>query len=138
MCKPGLLQVHQGMRFDETLARRPCDAKRCDDKMCEKMRGGSSGCMHGMQLGEVDVEDMKIDISSNDHILWANNIETDNAYWSWQRSLSGLLRPVYPGQMHQIQRNLLNLVAIIDPGTLDGLRYPCTDWHLHADLLQCL
>ncbi len=79
-------------------------------------------CTHGMQLGEVDVEDMKIDIRSDEHILWANNIETDNAYWSWQRSLTGLLRPVFPGQMHQIQRNLLNLVAIIDPGTLEGLR----------------
>ena len=80
------------------------------------------GCMLGMQLGEVDVDDMKIDIRSDEHILWANNIETDNAYWSWQRSLTGLLRPVFPGQMHQIQRNLLNLVAIIDPGTLEGLR----------------
>ena len=76
-----------------------------------------------MQLGEVDVEDMKIDIRSDEHILWANNIETDNIYWQWQRSLSALLRPVFPGQMHQVQRNLLNLVAIIDPGTLDGLRY---------------
>ena len=76
-----------------------------------------------MQLGEVEVDNMKIDIRSDEHILWANNIETDNAYWSWQRSLSSLLRPVFPGHMHPIQRNLLNLVAIIDPGTLEGLRY---------------
>ena len=87
-----------------------------------------------MQLGEVDLEDMKIDIRSDEHILWANNIETDNAYWSWQRSLATLLRPVFPGQMHQVQRNLLNLVAIVDPGTLDGLRYA----HADVTLLLCL
>ena len=75
-----------------------------------------------MQMGDSDVDEMRIDIRSDEHILWANSIEADRMYWNWQRPLMAMLRPAYPGQLHQIQRNLQNLVAIIDPGTLDGLR----------------
>ena len=75
-----------------------------------------------MQMGDTDADEMRIDIRSDEHILWANNIETDRMYWNWQRPLMAMLRPTYPGQLHQIQRNLQNLVAIIDPGTLGGLR----------------
>ena len=75
-----------------------------------------------MQMGDTDVDEMRIDIRSDEHILWANNLETDRMYWNWQRPLMAMLRPTYPGQLHQIQRNLQNLVVIMDPGTLDGLR----------------
>ena len=77
---------------------------------------------HGVQMGDTDADEMRIDIWSDEHILWANNIEADRMYWNWQRPLMAMLRPTYPGQLHQIQRNLQNLVAIIDPGTLGGLR----------------
>ena len=77
---------------------------------------------YGVQMGDADADEMRIDIQSDEHILWANNIEADRMYWSWQRTLMAMLRPTYPGQLHQIQRNLQNLIAIIDPGTLDGLR----------------
>ena len=73
-------------------------------------------------MGDTDADEMRIDIRSDEHILWANNIEADRTYWNWQRPLMAMLRPTYPGQLHQIQRNLQNLVAIIDPGTLPGLR----------------
>ena len=73
-------------------------------------------------MGDADADEMRIDIRSDEHILWANNIEADRMYWNWQRTLMTMLRPTYPGQLHQIQRNLQNLVAIIDPGTLHGLR----------------
>lgn len=79
-------------------------------------------CWSLVQMEQVDVEDMRIDIQSDEHILWANNIETDTLYWNWQRPLQSMLRPMYPGQLHQIQRNLQNLVAIIDPGAVEGLR----------------
>lgn len=76
----------------------------------------------GMQMEGANEEDMRINIQSEEHILWANNIETDTVYWNWQRQLMTMLRPMYPGQLHQIQRNLQNLVAIVDPGTVDGLK----------------
>lgn len=110
---------------------RPCILGKCSFAAC------ALGCSHGMQMGEVDAEDMRIDIQSDEHILWANNIETDNIYWNWQRPLQTMLRPMYPGQMHQIQRNLMNLVAIIDPGALDGLRWAFRNFHQMSWLGLC-
>ncbi|KAK4048009.1 killer toxin resistant protein [Microbotryomycetes sp. JL201] len=47
-------------------------------------------------------------------ILWWNDIETDKKYKSWPRSFQELLRPVYPGQMNLVRRNLNNVVFVLD------------------------
>ena len=74
------------------------------------------------QMADVDASDMRIDLASDGHITWANNLETGRMYWQWPDSVMDLLRPTYPGQLAKIQRNLFNLIALLDPGTLPGLR----------------
>ena len=74
------------------------------------------------QMADVDASDMRVDLAAGGHIAWANDLETGRMYWTWPSSVMDLLRPAYPGQLAKIQRNLLNLVGLVDPGTLPGLR----------------
>ena len=74
------------------------------------------------QMADVDASDMRVDLAAGGHIAWANDLETGRMYWTWPSSVMDLLRPAYPGQLAKIQRNLLNLIGLVDPGTLPGLR----------------
>lgn len=75
-----------------------------------------------VQMREVEAEDLRIDIRSPDSsIHWLNDIETGRQYWHWSQSVNSLLQPMFPGQMHRIQRNLYNVVALIDPADPEGL-----------------
>ncbi|BGP08072.1 killer toxin resistant protein [Rhodotorula toruloides] len=54
-------------------------------------------------------------------ILWWNDLEKDRRYKSWSKSVRELLRPVYPGSMNLVARNLNNVVFVLDltrPGAL--------------------
>ncbi|XP_063005624.1 UDP-glucose:glycoprotein glucosyltransferase 2 isoform X3 [Melospiza melodia melodia] len=48
-------------------------------------------------------------------IIWINNIEQDHSYSTWPESYQELLKPSFPGFLHEIRRNLYNLVLFIDP-----------------------
>jgi hypothetical protein len=74
-------------------------------------------------MKQLDAEDMRIDLRSEEHIHWLNDVETGRLYWSWPRGLSELRRPVFPGQLHRIQRNLYNVVALVDPGSHSGIKW---------------
>ncbi|KAJ6586424.1 glycosyltransferase family 24 protein [Mycena vulgaris] len=47
-------------------------------------------------------------------IVWWNNIEKDSRYASWSPSIHSMLRPLYPGQFHNIKLNLFNVVLVLD------------------------
>ncbi|GAA5860419.1 hypothetical protein JCM1840_000253 [Sporobolomyces johnsonii] len=47
-------------------------------------------------------------------ILWWNDLEKDRRYKSWSKSVRDLLRPVYPGSMNLIAKNLNNVVFVLD------------------------
>ncbi|KAL8279773.1 hypothetical protein RQP46_007868 [Phenoliferia psychrophenolica] len=47
-------------------------------------------------------------------VLWWNDLEKDKRYAKWSSQVTELLRPVYPGQMSQIGRNLNNVVLVLD------------------------
>ncbi|BGP24642.1 killer toxin resistant protein [Rhodotorula toruloides] len=47
-------------------------------------------------------------------ILWWNDLEKDRRYKSWSKSVRELLRPVYPGSMNTVARNLNNIVFVLD------------------------
>ncbi|BGP32069.1 killer toxin resistant protein [Rhodotorula toruloides] len=47
-------------------------------------------------------------------ILWWNDLEKDRRYKSWSKSVRELLRPVYPGSMNLVARNLNNVVFVLD------------------------
>ncbi|XP_036247244.2 UDP-glucose:glycoprotein glucosyltransferase 2 [Molothrus ater] len=48
-------------------------------------------------------------------IIWINNIEQDLSYSTWPESYQELLKPSFPGFLHEIRRNLYNLVLFVDP-----------------------
>ncbi|BDA49281.1 UDP-glucose:glycoprotein glucosyltransferase 1 [Coccomyxa sp. Obi] len=74
------------------------------------------------QMKEVDAEDLRIDLRTPDAIHWLNDIETGRQYWHWPQTLNMLLQPMFPGQLHRVQRNLYSVVALIDPTNLEGLQ----------------
>ncbi|XP_059695222.1 UDP-glucose:glycoprotein glucosyltransferase 2 isoform X3 [Haemorhous mexicanus] len=48
-------------------------------------------------------------------IIWINNIEQDRSYSTWPTSYQELLKTSFPGFLHEIRRNLYNLVLFVDP-----------------------
>ncbi|KAF9077351.1 glycosyltransferase family 24 protein [Rhodocollybia butyracea] len=61
--------------------------------------------------GLVDASDRP---EGGDIIIWWNDIEKDKRYSSWGASMTGLLRPLYPGQFHMVKLNLFNNVLVVD------------------------
>ncbi|KAF7724618.1 hypothetical protein EC973_000862 [Apophysomyces ossiformis] len=62
-----------------------------------------------------DVYDVR-DPSDNTMTIWWNDLEKDKRYKGWSNNLFdasiSLLRPVYPGQLRAIKRNIYNLLMI--------------------------
>jgi hypothetical protein len=79
-------------------------------------------CDAAPQMKEVDAEDLRIDLRSDKAIRWLNDIETGRQYWHWTRNLASLLQPMFPGQLHRVQRNLYSTVGLIDPASAHGLQ----------------
>ncbi len=73
-------------------------------------------------MKEVDAEDLRIDLRSSEAIRWLNDIESGRQYWHWGQQLASLLQPMFPGQLHRVQRNLYSAVGLIDPGSAQGLQ----------------
>ncbi|KAJ3987860.1 glycosyltransferase family 24 protein [Lentinula detonsa] len=61
--------------------------------------------------GLVDASDR---IEGGDVIIWWNDLEKDRRYNQWGASITGLLRPLFPGQFHMIKLNLFNVVLALD------------------------
>ncbi|KZT37012.1 glycosyltransferase family 24 protein [Sistotremastrum suecicum HHB10207 ss-3] len=77
---------------------------------------GSSGILDGL----FDASDRP---EGGDVIIWWNNLETDTRYSKWTPSLSGILRPLYPGQFHQVARNIYNSILVLDLSKKDNLEF---------------
>lgn len=48
-------------------------------------------------------------------IQWLNNLEADQKYSHWSKTMQEILRPTYPGMTRSIARNFFNLVFMLDP-----------------------
>ncbi|KAJ7513036.1 glycosyltransferase family 24 protein [Mycena galericulata] len=72
----------------------------------------------GAAGGDAGVLDNVFDASDRPEggevIVWWNDIEKDSRYASWPSSIHSLLRPIYPGQFHNIKLNLFNTVLVLD------------------------
>ncbi|KAG9290801.1 hypothetical protein G9A89_011764 [Geosiphon pyriformis] len=55
-------------------------------------------------------------------ILWWNNLEKDLRYADWPYRVREILRPVFPGQMRYLRKNLFSVLYIVDLSTIEGLR----------------
>ncbi|KAJ3728096.1 hypothetical protein DFJ43DRAFT_1085879 [Lentinula guzmanii] len=53
-------------------------------------------------------------LDGGDVIIWWNDLEKDRRYNQWGASITGLLRPLFPGQFHMIKLNLFNVVLALD------------------------
>ncbi|KAF7307809.1 hypothetical protein MKEN_01141000 [Mycena kentingensis (nom. inval.)] len=49
-----------------------------------------------------------------DVIVWWNDFEKDSRYAHWATGVHTLLRPLYPGQFHNVKLNLFNVVLVLD------------------------
>ncbi|KAJ4473165.1 glycosyltransferase family 24 protein [Lentinula aciculospora] len=61
--------------------------------------------------GLVDASDR---VEGGDVIIWWNDLEKDRRYNQWSASITGLLRPLFPGQFHMMKLNLFNVVLVLD------------------------
>ncbi|XP_064568672.1 UDP-glucose:glycoprotein glucosyltransferase 2 isoform X5 [Zonotrichia leucophrys gambelii] len=85
--------------------------------------------MHGLHelgiKGETLSKFMRLQVHPTDNnyaldirhssVIWINNIEQDHSYSTWPESYQELLKPSFPGFLHEIRRNLYNLVLFVDP-----------------------
>ncbi|XP_028929420.1 UDP-glucose:glycoprotein glucosyltransferase 2 isoform X3 [Ornithorhynchus anatinus] len=85
--------------------------------------------MHGLHDLGLNEEDLSRLLRLNTHptdvsyaldirhpsIIWINDIEKDDMYKLWPTSCRELLKPIFPGSIHQIRRNFYNLVLFVDP-----------------------
>ncbi|KAI5117547.1 hypothetical protein M0805_004373 [Coniferiporia weirii] len=56
-------------------------------------------------------------------LMWWNDLTKDSRYARWNPSITGLLRPVYPGQFHNIRQNLINVVVVADLSQMGSLNF---------------
>ncbi|KAK9811403.1 hypothetical protein WJX72_003341 [[Myrmecia] bisecta] len=67
-------------------------------------------------------DQVRVDITSPDHVHFLNDLERDAAYRRWSGRITDLLQPTYPGRLQAIRRNMYTAVFLLDPGTSQGLR----------------
>ncbi|CAG8465507.1 9724_t:CDS:10 [Cetraspora pellucida] len=69
--------------------------------------------------GVFDVRDK----SEKEHVVvWLNDLEKEVRYAHWPRRIYELLRPVYPGQMRYIRRNLFSVLFVLDLSSMGSLK----------------
>ncbi|PLW36296.1 hypothetical protein PCASD_15942, partial [Puccinia coronata f. sp. avenae] len=72
------------------------------------------------EIGEIDASSLGARFDASDRqegggaIIWFNDLEHDERYSMWPTTLRAILRPTFPGQLHAIGRNLLNVVLGLD------------------------
>ena len=65
-----------------------------------------------------------LDITNPNHkIAWLNDIEKDKKYRTWSTDWFEMLRPTWPGYLHKIRHNFVNIVIFIDPAAAATINY---------------
>lgn len=57
----------------------------------------------------------------NESAIFVNDLERDKAYASWPSSVRDFLRPMFPGMLRQVAKNVFTVVFFVDPATDKGL-----------------
>ncbi|KAJ6489844.1 glycosyltransferase family 24 protein [Mycena sanguinolenta] len=47
-------------------------------------------------------------------VVWWNDLEKDSRYANWSPSIHAILRPLYPGQFHNVKLNMFNVILVLD------------------------
>ena len=113
-----------------TLNGAPLDTERTDlfsliDAVSAEVRFGASLASLSLppeavralsRLQEPRAEPLRLN-TSGAPVVWANDIESDEAAARWPRSLRALLQLRYPGRLPAVRRNLFNAIFVMDPAS---------------------
>ncbi|KAI5286205.1 hypothetical protein KEM52_002099, partial [Ascosphaera acerosa] len=79
--------------------------------------------------------DYRDDLEGNNVIIWLNDIEKDDRYSDWPTSTLALLRPMYPGHMAALRRELNNVVIPVNLTDADDVRMVTSTVRVFIDKL---
>ncbi|KAG7448716.1 uncharacterized protein BT62DRAFT_965246 [Guyanagaster necrorhizus] len=77
----------------------------------------------GDKTGFDDLVDASDRPEGGEVITWWNDLEKDSRYQRWNPALSMLLRPLHPGQFHNIKLNIFNIVLVLDLSQTNALTF---------------
>ncbi|EEB09369.1 UDP-glucose-glycoprotein glucosyltransferase Gpt1 [Schizosaccharomyces japonicus yFS275] len=61
--------------------------------------------------------DYRDDTEGGNVIVWANDLENDPRYSEWPTEVQNFLRPLYPGQLHMVRKQLHTVIYPVDPSS---------------------
>ncbi|KAI7903194.1 UDP-glucose:glycoprotein glucosyltransferase-domain-containing protein [Cokeromyces recurvatus] len=61
------------------------------------------------------------DTPEDPFIIWWNDLEKDKRYRDWASDVTEYTRPIYPGQLHQVRKNVFNLLMVEDLAQVESL-----------------
>ncbi|KAF9398057.1 hypothetical protein BGX21_008225 [Mortierella sp. AD011] len=79
-------------------------------------------------VGVFDVRDKS---QEKNLVVWLNDIENDQRYKDWTPSLFKILQPTFRGQFHQVRRNVINSLFVLDlssPQSLEVISFELPDF----------
>ncbi|KAF8190189.1 hypothetical protein K438DRAFT_2018604 [Mycena galopus ATCC 62051] len=76
--------------------------------------GAAQGAATGVVDGVFDASDRE---EGGGVVVWWNDLEKDSRYAAWSPSIHAILRPLYPGQFHNVALNLFNTIFVLDLST---------------------
>ncbi|XP_075241125.1 UDP-glucose:glycoprotein glucosyltransferase 1-like [Convolutriloba macropyga] len=82
-----------------------------------------------LNIGVQGEDEYAVDIR-NDAINYVNDIERDDRYKKWPKSMQYLLQPTFPGSLRRLGRNIHHTVFIINPADVASKPYVVTAQYL--------
>lgn len=79
-------------------------------------------------VGLFDVRDKS---EGKNLVVWMNDLESDKRYADWDSKLEVLRRPNYGGQFHQIRKNIISAVFVLDfsqSHSLEAIAFELTNY----------
>ncbi|KAG0378074.1 hypothetical protein BGX24_004801 [Mortierella sp. AD032] len=58
-------------------------------------------------------------------VVWINDLATDQRYRDWSPSLYTIMQPTYGGQFHQVRKNVLNTLFVMDLSNAKAMEVLC-------------
>ena len=110
-----------------TTARTLLIASQSSKRTDESADGGGLGDLYDLRE--------PIENANGQPIIWLNDLEEDPDYAEWAADLSHLLRPIYPGQMYQIRKNIFNVVFVLDLSNPESLKLLIEEVFVYIDRL---
>ncbi|KAF8164188.1 UDP-glucose:glycoprotein glucosyltransferase-domain-containing protein [Mycena galopus ATCC 62051] len=77
----------------------------------------AEGATTGVVDGVFDASDRE---EGGGVVVWWNDLEKDSRYAAWSPSIHAILRPLYPGQFHNVALNLFNTIFVLNSFGPDG------------------